>query len=60
MTEYITEDRVCYCIDKPILETARFNDCDLYIYIQASIYIYIDTVNATKKKIYVQQSFIAC
>lgn len=51
MTEYITEDRVCYWIDKPILETAPFNDCDLYIHSGFYIYIYIDTINAKKNKI---------
>lgn len=41
MIEYIIEDRVCYCIDKLILEIVRFNDCDLYIYLGFYIYIYI-------------------
>lgn len=51
MIEYIIEDRVCYCIDKLILEIVRFNDCDLYIYLGFYIYIYIDIINVKKNKI---------
>lgn len=50
MTEYITEDRVCYWIDKPILETAPFNDCDLYIHSGFYIYIYRYIVLSMQKK----------
>lgn len=52
MIEYIIEDRVCYCIDKLILEIVRFNDCDLYIYLGFYIYIYIyrDRYCKCKKK----------
>lgn len=39
MIEYIIEDRVCYWIDKLILEIVFFNDCDLYIYLGFYIYI---------------------
>lgn len=51
MIEYIIEDRVCYWIDKLILEIVFFNDCDLYIYLGFYIYIYIDIINVKKNKI---------
>lgn len=52
MIEYIIEDRVCYCIDKLILEIVFFNDCDLYIDLgfYKYIYIYIDRYCKCKKK----------